>query len=91
MEKTRLSYDYEAAMCLQQGLYPVRRTATSEQSSGSVSRRFWVGRSGTLDIAGIGQVVSEMENLSATQGPRFEPAPILVHMAEHEEKFYRND
>ncbi|MGA3118375.1 MAG: hypothetical protein ABSF90_28610 [Syntrophobacteraceae bacterium] len=44
-----------------------------------------------MNSPGIGRTVPEMENLCSTHGRRFEPAPILVRMAEHEEKFYGPD
>lgn len=81
----------EAAMCLQQGTISGPEDGDVGAVFGLGFPPFLGGPFRYLDTAGIGQVVSEMENLSATQGPRFEPAPILVHMAEHEEKFYRND
>jgi 3-hydroxyacyl-CoA dehydrogenase/enoyl-CoA hydratase/3-hydroxybutyryl-CoA epimerase len=78
----------EAALCLQQG-------TISSPEDGDIGAVFGLGFPPFLggpfryvDSAGIGRVVSEMEDLASSHGRRFEPAPILVHMAEHEEKFY---
>ena len=81
----------EAAMCLQQGTISGPEDGDIGAVFGLGFPPFLGGPFRYLDTAGIGRVVSEMGNLSVTQGPRFEPAPILVHMAEHEEKFYRHD
>ncbi len=80
----------EAAMCLQQGTISGPEDGDIGAVFGLGFPPFLGGPFRYLDTAGIGRVVSEMGNLSRTQGPRFEPAPILVHMAEHEEKFYRH-
>lgn len=80
----------EAAMCLQQGTISGPEDGDIGAVFGLGFPPFLGGPFRYLDMAGIGRVVSEMGDLSRTQGPRFEPAPILVHMAEHEEKFYRH-
>lgn len=79
----------EAALCLQEGII-------SGPEEGDIGAVFGIGfppfRGGPfryLDAAGISRVVSDMESYAARLGPRFEPAPILVHMAEHEDKFYK--
>jgi 3-hydroxyacyl-CoA dehydrogenase/enoyl-CoA hydratase/3-hydroxybutyryl-CoA epimerase len=79
----------EAAMCLQQGTISSPEDGDIGAVFGLGFPPFLGGPFRYLDMAGIGRVVSEMGNLSVTRGPRFEPAPILVHMAEHEEEFYR--
>jgi 3-hydroxyacyl-CoA dehydrogenase / enoyl-CoA hydratase / 3-hydroxybutyryl-CoA epimerase len=78
----------EAALCLQQGTISSPEDGDIGAVFGLGFPPFLGGPFRYLDSAGIGRVVSEMENLSSTHGRRFEPAPILVHMAEHEDKFY---
>ncbi len=81
----------EAALCLQQGTI----ASPEDRDIGAV---FGLGFPSSLggpfrymDSAGIGRTVPEMENLRSTHGRRFEPALILVRMAEHEEKFCGQD
>lgn len=81
----------EAALCLQQGTISSPEDGDVGAVFGLGFPPFLGGPFRYLDATGIGHVVSEMENLSSAHGGRFEPAPILVHMAEHEEKFYGQD
>ncbi len=81
----------EAALCLQQGTISSPEDGDVGAVFGLGFPPFLGGPFRYLDSAGIRRVVSEMENLSSTLGRRFEPAPILVHMAEHEEKFFAQD
>jgi len=78
----------EAALCLQQGTISNPEDGDIGAVFGLGFPPFLGGPFRYLDSAGIRRVVSEMENLSSTHGRRFEPASILVHMAEHEERFY---
>src|SRR5208337_4454150 len=78
----------EAALCLQQGTISSPEDGDVGAVLGLGFPPFLGGPFRYLDSAGIGRVVSEMENLCSTHGRRFEPAPILVHMAAHQEKFY---
>ncbi|MGA2401101.1 MAG: 3-hydroxyacyl-CoA dehydrogenase NAD-binding domain-containing protein [Syntrophobacteraceae bacterium] len=81
----------EAAMCLQQGTISCPEDGDVGAVFGLGFPPFLGGPFRYLDSAGIGRIVSEMEDLSSTHGPRFEPVPILVHMAEQEETFYGHD
>lgn len=81
----------EAALCLQQGTISSPEDGDIGAVFGLGFPPFLGGPFRYLDSAGIGRVVSEMENLCSTHGRRFEPAPILVHMAAHQEKFYGYD
>jgi 3-hydroxyacyl-CoA dehydrogenase/enoyl-CoA hydratase/3-hydroxybutyryl-CoA epimerase len=81
----------EAALCLQQGTISSPEDGDIGAVFGLGFPPFLGGPFRYLDSEGIGRIVSEMENLSSTYGPRFEPAPILLHMAKHEEKFYGQD
>ena len=78
----------EAALCLQQGTISSPEDGDIGAVFGPGFPPFLGGPFRYLDSAGMGRVVSEMENLCSTHGRRFEPAPILVHMAAHQEKFY---
>ena len=78
----------EAALCLQQGTISSPEDGDIGAVFGLGFPPFLGGPFRYLDSVGIRQVVSEMENLYLAHGRRFEPAPILVHMAEHEERFY---
>ena len=78
----------EAALCLQQGTISSPEDGDIGAVFGLGFPPFLGGPFRYLDSAGMGQVVSEMEYLCSTHGRRFEPAPILVHMAAHQEKFY---
>jgi 3-hydroxyacyl-CoA dehydrogenase/enoyl-CoA hydratase/3-hydroxybutyryl-CoA epimerase len=78
----------EAALCLQQGTISSPEDGDIGAVFGLGFPPFLGGPFRYLDSAEIGRVVSEMENLCSTHGRRFDPAPILVHMAEHEEKFF---
>ncbi|MGP0044792.1 MAG: 3-hydroxyacyl-CoA dehydrogenase NAD-binding domain-containing protein [Syntrophobacteraceae bacterium] len=81
----------EAALCLQQGTISSPEDGDVGAVLGLGFPPFLGGPFRYLDSAGMGRVVSEMENLCSTHGRRFEPAPILVHMAAHQEKFYGQD
>ncbi|MGA2026365.1 MAG: 3-hydroxyacyl-CoA dehydrogenase NAD-binding domain-containing protein, partial [Syntrophobacteraceae bacterium] len=81
----------EAALCLQQGTISSPEDGDIGAVLGLGFPPFLGGPFRYLDSAGMGRVVSEMENLCSTHGRRFEPAPILVHMAAHQEKFYGQD
>jgi 3-hydroxyacyl-CoA dehydrogenase/enoyl-CoA hydratase/3-hydroxybutyryl-CoA epimerase len=81
----------EAALCLQQGTISCPEDGDIGAVLGLGFPPFLGGPFRYLDSEGIGRTVSDMENLSSTHGSRFEPAPILIHMAEHEEKFYWRD
>ena len=81
----------EAALCLQEGTISSPEDGDIGAVFGLGFPPFLGGPFRHLDSEGIGPIVSEMEKLSSTYGPRFEPAPILLHMARHEEKFYGRD
>ncbi len=81
----------EAALCLQQGTISSPEDGDIGAVLGLGFPPFLGGPFRYLDSAGMGRVVTEMENLCSTHGRRFEPAPILVHMAAHQEKFYGQD
>ncbi len=81
----------EAALCLQQGTISSPEDGDIGAVFGLGFPPFLGGPFRYLDSEGIASIVSEMENLSSTCGPRFEPASILLHMARHEEKFYSQD
>jgi len=78
----------EAALCLEQGTICCPEDGDIGAVLGLGFPPFLGGPFRYIDSERIGQIVSEMQKLSSTLGPRFEPAPILVHMADREEKFY---
>ncbi len=78
----------EAALCLEQGTISCPEDGDIGAVLGLGFPPFLGGPFRHIDSERIGQVVSEMQKLSSTLGPRFEPAPILIHMAGREEKFY---
>lgn len=80
----------EAALCLQEGIITSPEDGDVGGVFGLGFPPFLGGPFRYLDTHGAGRAVSEMEKLAAGLGPRFEPAPILVHMAEHEDHFYRD-
>ncbi|MFZ2447089.1 MAG: 3-hydroxyacyl-CoA dehydrogenase NAD-binding domain-containing protein [Syntrophobacteraceae bacterium] len=81
----------EAALCLQEGILSSPEDGDIGAVFGLGFPPFLGGPFRYLDAHGAGRTVSEMEDLAARLGPRFEPAPILAHMAEHEDKFYKTD
>jgi 3-hydroxyacyl-CoA dehydrogenase/enoyl-CoA hydratase/3-hydroxybutyryl-CoA epimerase len=78
----------EAALCLEQGTISCPEDGDVGAVLGLGFPPFLGGPFRYMDSERIGRIVSEMQELSSTLGSRFEPAPILVHMADHEEKFY---
>ena len=78
----------EAALCLQEGAISSPEDGDAGAVFGLGFPPFLGGPFHHLDSFGIGRFVSEMEDFAARFGPRFVPAPILVRMAEHEERFY---
>jgi 3-hydroxyacyl-CoA dehydrogenase/enoyl-CoA hydratase/3-hydroxybutyryl-CoA epimerase len=78
----------EAARCLQDGILRAPR-------DGDVGAVFGIGfppfRGGPfryMDALGLVEVVRTLEDLNARHSPRFEPADVLVRMAERGERFY---
>jgi 3-hydroxyacyl-CoA dehydrogenase/enoyl-CoA hydratase/3-hydroxybutyryl-CoA epimerase len=78
----------EAALCLQEGTISSPEDGDIGAVLGLGFPPFLGGPFRYIDSERIGSIVSDMQNLSSTLGPRFEPAPILIHMAGREEKFY---
>ncbi len=88
--QTRLVYLMmnEAALCLQEGIISTPEDGDIGAVFGLGFPPFLGGPFRYLDTHGAGRTVSEMEKLAERLGARFEPAPILVHMAENNDWFY---
>lgn len=78
----------EAAFCLQEGIISSPEDGDLGAVFGLGFPPFLGGPFRYLDTSGIGPAVSGMEGLAGRLGARFQPAPILVHMAEREDRFY---
>lgn len=80
----------EAALCLQESVIAGPEDGDLGAVLGLGFPPFLGGPFYYLDSSGLGRTVSEMEKLASNLGPRFQPASILLQMAERQEKFYRN-
>ncbi len=78
----------EAALCLQEGTIFSPEDGDLGAVFGLGFPSFLGGPFRYLDSVGTGRIVSEMEEMAMKFGDRFEPASILVRMAELQEKFY---
>ncbi len=78
----------EAALCLQEGIISTPEDGDIGAVFGLGFPPFLGGPFRYLDNHGAGRTVLEMERLAERLGARFEPAPILVHMAENNDRFY---
>ncbi len=78
----------EAALCLQEGIIAGPEDGDIGAVFGLGFPPFLGGPFRYLDTIGSAGFVKEMEALAEKFGPRFEPAPILAHIAREDEKFY---
>jgi len=78
----------EAALCLEQGIIANSEDGDVGAILGLGFPPFRGGPFRYVDNAGIGSIVSKMEELAKKHGPRFTPVKLLRDMAEKKEKFY---
>ena len=78
----------EAAFCLEEGIVPSAAKLDLAMIFGTGFPPFRGGLLRYADDLGIGRVVNRLEDLEERLGPRFEPSPLLVRMANDKNKFY---
>jgi 3-hydroxyacyl-CoA dehydrogenase/enoyl-CoA hydratase/3-hydroxybutyryl-CoA epimerase len=80
----------EAAFCLDDGIVPAAAKLDLAMIFGTGFPPFRGGLLRYADDLGIDRVVNRLEDLEERLGPRFEPSPLLVRMANDKQKFYPN-
>lgn len=78
----------EAAYCLDEGIVRSARDGDIGAVFGIGFPPFRGGPYRFMDAFGISNVVNELQKLVAEQGERFAPAPLLMTMAEQQQRFY---
>lgn len=78
----------EAALCYQEGILRSPRDGDLGSVFGLGFPPFRGGPFRYVDSLGAAKVVEKLEALAASQGPRFQPAQVLVDMARDGKKFY---
>ena len=79
----------EAVYCLQEGVIASPRDGDVGAILGLGFPPFRGGPFRYVDTLGKGKIVARLEELVATHGPRFAPAPMLAQVVENRGKFYR--
>ncbi len=79
----------EAALCLQEGIITGPEDGDIGAVFGLGFPPFLGGPFRYMDSIGTAKIVEKMEEFEQRLGPRFEPAPILAHMARGDERFYQ--
>ncbi|MEW6277948.1 MAG: fatty acid oxidation complex subunit alpha FadJ [Candidatus Eremiobacterota bacterium] len=83
-----MSFLNEAALCLEENVLRSPRDGDAGAIFGLGFPPFLGGPFRYMDQLGLKRVVERLNILSGRFGPRFEPARILVEMAEKDQKFY---
>ncbi|RUO77184.1 fatty acid oxidation complex subunit alpha FadJ [Idiomarina seosinensis] len=78
----------EAAYCLQEGIIRSARDGDIGSVYGIGFPPFRGGPFRYMDEIGIGTLVAKLEKQAEKRGDRFQPAPLLVEMAEQQRRFY---
>jgi 3-hydroxyacyl-CoA dehydrogenase/enoyl-CoA hydratase/3-hydroxybutyryl-CoA epimerase len=78
----------EAAFCLDDGIVPSAAKLDLAMIFGTGFPPFRGGLLRYADELGIDRVVNRLEDLEERLGPRFEPSPLLVRMANDRKKFH---
>lgn len=78
----------EAAYCLQEGIIRSARDGDIGSVFGIGFPPFRGGPFRHMDSLGIGTVVEKLKQLAEARGERYQPAPLLVEMAEQQRRFY---
>jgi 3-hydroxyacyl-CoA dehydrogenase/enoyl-CoA hydratase/3-hydroxybutyryl-CoA epimerase len=79
----------EAVHCLGDGIIASPRDGDLGAILGLGFPPFLGGPFRHVDTVGKGKIVARLEELAATHGPRFQPAPMLAQVVENRGKFYR--
>jgi len=87
-ERCALQLVNEAALCFQEGILRSARDGDVGAIFGLGFPPFRGGPFRYVDAVGANTVVRKLEQLSYQQGPRFQPAPILVEMARDGRTFH---
>ncbi|HEX2780389.1 MAG TPA: fatty acid oxidation complex subunit alpha FadJ [Gemmatimonadaceae bacterium] len=87
-DRTVMAMLNEAARALEDGIVRSPRDGDIGAVFGIGFPPFRGGPFRYMDTLGIGEVVRRLETLNARLAGRYEPAPILVRMAAHGERFY---
>ena len=78
----------EAAYCLQEGIIRSPRDGDIGSVFGIGFPPFRGGPFRYMDEMGIGALVAKLQKLAEQRGERYQPAPLLVEMAEQQRRFY---